>query len=212
MRYLCGFGDSEGAPHRTNSKSTLWDLSVVFTHVVDSAQDWELVESELFHVCQFTHSKWSGTCSAAVAGPLRSFENSIQFLLNHYNCTHACLIFWNAPHDRAVLTHSKFSMPVFTLDLMGLVGKSKLGGPHSALGDVQVMLKHAKTARDIIKETDQVPLSLTDTKRKNEAKSRCSRSSSGVAKQKKQATTRDVTVDDLTSSFTELAIAFGKKS
>ncbi len=136
---LIGFADSEGA---TNENNTLWDFSIVFKYVKKAKT------TEIFHVTNFTHSKHAGD----VIKPLKSFEKSIQYLLKYYNTEKLILIFWNASHDVNVLKRAGFSLPFTALCLMKYHGKQKLGGDHSALGDVNKMLEFKTDINDLLKK------------------------------------------------------------
>lgn len=195
MKYLFGFADTEGTPHRKNAKSNLWDMAIVFKYVFNGEAPWDTLE-EIYHVCQFSCPKWSSMKS--IGPPLASFQNSIRVLLNYHSCDRLCLCFWNAPHDRSVLRTLGVS-DLYTLDLMQAIGKSKLGGPHFALGDVQKMLEFNMHPKTII-EKSKPPLQLH-----NEAPKGRIRASS-VRKQE----TEDI--ESITKNFTSLSIAYAKRS
>lgn len=198
MKYLFGLADTEGVPHRKNSKSNLWDIAIVFKYVFQGEPPWDTLE-ETYHVCQFSCAKWS--TSDSIGPPLASFQNSIRHLLKHHDCDRLCLCFWNAPHDRAVLKKLNVA-ELYTLDLMQAVGKSALGGPHFALGDVQKMLEFNMHPRTIIEKT-KPPLRLD-----NETTERRTRVPSSRNKEKKDNTSD---IDSLTKDFTSLAIDFAKR-
>lgn len=145
LRYLFGFADTEGAPHKKYSKSTLWDLSIVFRYVIDG--EYKTLNDKVYHVCQFSMNQHAEKDS--VRRPLKSFHSSVDHIKNHHKCDRVLLAFWNAPHDRAVLKKSGFG-DVWTVDMMKWHGKAKLGGPHFALGDVQAMIKFGATPAEIL--------------------------------------------------------------
>lgn len=196
MKYLFGLADTEGAPHRKNTKSNLWDIAIVFKYVFQGEPPWDTLE-EVYHVCQFSCSKWS--TRESIGPPLASFQNSIRHLLNHHGCERLCLCFWNAPHDRAVLKKIGVTR-VYTLDLMQAVGKSKLGGPHFALGDVHKMLEFNMHPCSIIENT-KPPLLLDHETTKRRV---------GRTGNRDKKETDDADITDLTKNFTSLAIAFAK--
>lgn len=129
MKSLIAFLDTEGS---TNENNSLWDLSVVFKYVKNKNQF-----QNVFHVCNFNH----GTHCKNISKPLKNFEKSIIYLKNYYCCDNLIFIMWNKSHDIRVLRRSGFSLAYSSVCLMKYLGKQKLNGPHSALGDVCKMLE-----------------------------------------------------------------------
>jgi len=194
MKYLFGFADTEGVPNRKNSKSNIWDMAIVFKYVFNGEPPWDTRE-EIFHICQFSCPKWSPMKS--IGAPLASFQNSIRVLLHYHSCDRLCLCFWNAPHDRSVLRTVGVS-DLYTLDLMQAIGKSKLDGPHFALGDVHKMLEFNMHPRTIIEKT-KPPLHL-----QHETSTRRTRASSD-----RKQETEDL--EPLTKNFASLSIAYATR-
>lgn len=113
-KYLIGYADSEGAPHRGDGKSSLWNLAIIFKHIVD---DNFIVVDECFHVTQFAMPKHSRKGDVTV--PLQTHFDTINYLKNLHNCDRICLCFWNAPHDSAVLdTYQQSVLDIDTVDLL----------------------------------------------------------------------------------------------
>lgn len=142
--YLVGFCDTEGVPHRKNSKSSLWDMSIVFKYVV--SEEFKL-KKQIFHLLQFSHTQHAPKTS--VKKPLGNFIQATGYLLQHYSCQHLCLCFWNTPHDKAVLRYYNWELS-HTVDVMKLLKEKVPKGTclkldkqevsvdipaHSALGD-----------------------------------------------------------------------------
>jgi hypothetical protein len=112
-RYLFGYGDTEGAPHRQGSNSNLWNISIIFKYVVDPTGT---ILSKIFHTCNFSFEKNNPTPNIRI--PLQTHLDSIVFLKELYECSDICICFWNAPHDKAVLRHYKVDQWFHTVDLL----------------------------------------------------------------------------------------------
>lgn len=112
-RILLGYADTEGAPHRAKSSSSLWNMAVIFKYIVDD--DFNVLE-ECFHVTHFAMPKRIE--KSQVTQPLKTHMSTIEHLKDTHNCDTVCLCFWNAPHDNAVLRYYE-SLSIFdTVDLL----------------------------------------------------------------------------------------------
>ena len=204
MRYLFGFADTEGSPNRRSSSSSLWDFNIIFKYVVENNPVWKTTE-DVYHICQFSCTKW---CRESNKSPLKSFNRSINYLMDHHNCDRICLCFWNAPHDRSIFKHSGlYDSRITTLDLMKFHGKSKLNGPHNALGDVQMMLKYKNSPEEIINKIGTPKLLIPDPELENE-KIACGRVRK--SSDSKQQTNEVCDLQAITNNFATLSIKYGK--
>lgn len=100
-RLLLGFADSEGAPHRGDGKSSLWDLCIIFKHVVD-ADTFEIIE-DCFHVCHVSLPKY--LTRNMVKTKLKHHFSIVQHIREEHECQDVCIGFWNAGHDQSVLRY-----------------------------------------------------------------------------------------------------------
>ena len=137
---LIGVADTEGG---TNGNNNLWDFYINFLWHKNSKKT-----ENIFHCYQFSCSKNFGDTKK----PMKHFENSIKYLMRNYKTDKLVLLFWNKAHDVAVLKRAGFTLPFIPLCLMQHVGKQKLNGPHSALGDVNKMLTHQFNIENILKK------------------------------------------------------------
>ena len=201
-KYLFGLADTEGVPHRAGSKSTLWDLCIIFTCVMESPT-WDKVE-DVYHVCQFTHSKWCG--GGGVREPLASFKSTINHIKEIHGCDDIILCFWNAPHDRGVLRRSGFG-GIYTLDMMLWHGKRKLGGTHTGLGDVLEMMKFKVDPGEIIKVVGE-PKRLEQ----DEATTGGTRGTGRRKQAPKSTGSTRGSVEGIVSSLASMAISLAKDS
>lgn len=212
LRYLFGFADTEGAPHKKFSKSNLWDLSIVFRYVIDG--QYRTIDPNIYHVCQFSMNQHAEKNS--VQRPLKSFRSSVDHIKKHHQCDRVLLAFWNDSHDRAVLKKSGFG-DVWTVDMMKWHGKAKLGGPHFALGDVQVMMEFSATPFDIMARAGPpiyleaaVPqLDEAQTVRRIGGASTEKRKGKETMYSRSASTDDDSDIDAITESLVTLAIRAG---
>lgn len=100
-RTLLAFADTEGTPHRGNGESSLWDMCIIFKHVVDG-NDFKIIE-DCFHVCHVSLPK--NQSKKNVKSVLRHHFSTVAHLKEEHKCDNICLCFWGAPHDNAVLNY-----------------------------------------------------------------------------------------------------------
>lgn len=100
-RLLLGFADSEGAPHRGDGKSSLWDLCIIFKYVVD-ADTFEIL-GDCFHVCHVSLPKY--LTRNVVKTKLKHHFSVVQHIKEEHECQEVCIGFWNAGHDQSVLRY-----------------------------------------------------------------------------------------------------------
>lgn len=112
-RVLIGYADTEGAPHRSDSKSSLWNMAIIFKYIVDD--EFKVLE-DCFHVAHFAMPKHIEKQS--VSTPLKTHISAIKHLKEQHNCDDVCLCFWNAGHDNAVLGYYDVLTHFDTVDLL----------------------------------------------------------------------------------------------
>jgi hypothetical protein len=100
-RVLVGYADTEGVPNRGDGKSSLWDMCIIFKHIVD-ATDYKVLD-DCFHVCHVSLPKHQE--KTTVKCNLKNHFDMIEHLKEKHSCDSICLCFWNAPHDNAVLRY-----------------------------------------------------------------------------------------------------------
>lgn len=114
IRTLVGYADTEGAPHRNDGKSSLWNMAIIFKHVVDN-NSYKILE-ECFHVTHFAMPK--KVDKHLVSKPFKTHLDTIDHLKKEHDCDRICLCFWNAPHDNAVLRYYDALGNFDTVDLL----------------------------------------------------------------------------------------------
>lgn len=112
-RILVGFADTEGAPHRKDGTSSLWNLVIIFKHIVD--EDFNELES-CMHVTHFAMPK--NLEKRTVTKPLKTHISAINHIRDEHKCDEVVLGFWNAPHDNAVLKYYDVLTDFKTVDLL----------------------------------------------------------------------------------------------
>lgn len=112
-RILLGYADSEGAPYRGDGKSSLWDLCIIFKHVVDG-ETFKSIE-ECFHVCHVSLPKY--LTRSVVKSKLKHHFACVQHIKEEHSCDDICICFWNAGHDISVLKYYDI-MEFKTIDLL----------------------------------------------------------------------------------------------
>lgn len=144
-RFLVAFLDTEGVPHRSKSRTELWNSFVMFRYVVEFYNGFIWFEKrDVFHTAHFVQEKHSTHTQKM----LQCHFGYIDMLVEKYEVGGVILLCWNAPHDRAVfnyyLDRFKFPKPVGTLfqfvDVLPEIRKLKLGTKSHSLGDVGLSL------------------------------------------------------------------------
>lgn len=111
-RFLIGFADTEGTPNRKNSKSSLWNMFVIFRFVVYGKK-----ALSTFHTSNLSLPKHLGDKNDVLA-PLDTFNSSLNFIKHMYKVDEIYIFFWNAPHDKGVLRHYNDELGFKALDLL----------------------------------------------------------------------------------------------
>lgn len=155
MRTLVGYGDTEGTPHNPSNDSELWNMYIVFKHVIHDDDDVQ----QIFHVTHLSINK--NADKKQIRPALSTHYSCIQNLKDFYNCDDVRVGFWGASHDIAVLNSYDVKHDIQALDLLAVVRNSNVDdGPynigrmcvkhnivdvdahiHTALGDVLRMVK-----------------------------------------------------------------------
>lgn len=109
MRFMIAYSDTEGVPQRP--RGTLWNLSVLFKHVVD--ESFNVIE-DVLHVNHIVLDKQQ--TKKDIKRYLDIFMLTNDKIMKLHGCSQYYLCFWNASHDRAVLKH--YDIQMNTIDLL----------------------------------------------------------------------------------------------
>lgn len=153
-KYLVGFADTEGVPHR-DEMNNIWNIAIIFKYVVTS--DFSKIET-IHNVAHFACQKKIHTKNTKK--PLQTFFDNIEMMQSEYNTKYVYLCFWNAPHDAAVLkafspSYIRFidllkwarsldeTPKDFSINTMfgHVKGERELNALHTGLGDTKRMIK-----------------------------------------------------------------------
>jgi hypothetical protein len=182
---IIAMADSEGAPHRGDGKSSLWDLCVLLKYIVYS-DTFETVE-ECNHTFQFSMPKY--LTRNVVKNSLKVHFEALNHMRLEYGCENICFCFWNSPHDMSVLRYYDLGN-ISSVDLLAVAKKAtnnkydsyKIGELckrfnittqtklHSGMGDVIRMTKllpklnitNTEMLHPFIKNTLPNPLAIGD--------------------------------------------------
>jgi len=99
-RVLIAQGDTEGCSYRSKNGNGLWNMNIIFRHVVDE-KTFENVK-QIYHVNHIVLDNKHQT-KPNVKKSWKIFNAVNDDLMKMYDCESLILCFWNAPHDRAVL-------------------------------------------------------------------------------------------------------------
>lgn len=116
-RILIGYADTEGAPHRKTNGNSIWNMSILFRHVVN-ADDFEEVQ-KVYHSNHIVLSK--NHEKKIIKKTWNIFNQVNEDIMNECECESYILVFWNAPHDKAVLKH--YGIEYETVDALPLFKK-----------------------------------------------------------------------------------------
>lgn len=117
-RVLFGYADTEGTPHVKSNDSELWNMALMFKHVIT---DKEEKNEDIFHIAHLSINK--NAHKKHVKQSLVTHFSSIEFLRKLYECDRVCIAFWGAPHDMAVLNSYSHGYEFESLDLLPIARK-----------------------------------------------------------------------------------------
>lgn len=106
-RTLFGLADTEGSV-----RTSLWEFSVIFTHVVESDGS---VRENIFHTSQVSINK--NAQPKDVSPVLQSNSQIFDWLKDEYMCTDIILGFWNSSYDKKLLTRYQPQLPFYCHDM-----------------------------------------------------------------------------------------------
>lgn len=152
MKYLVGFGDTEGCPHVLSNDSELWDVTVLFRYIMN---DIAIENDDIFHILHLTIPKM--TEKKYIKKALKTHFSSIEYLKELYGCDHARIGFWGANHDIAVLNSYVNDHPFESIDLLSEARTSLPGMESYNVGN---LCKHFE-----INSKQKIHTSLGDTVR-----------------------------------------------
>lgn len=110
-KVLFGYSDTEGTPHVKSNDSELWNMAIMFKHVIEPT-----TTKDIFHVAHLSINK--NAKKKHVNQSLVTHFSSIEFLRKLYDCDRVCIAFWGAPHDMAVLNSYSHGYEFESLDLL----------------------------------------------------------------------------------------------
>lgn len=110
-RILIGYADTEGAPHRKVNGNAIWNMNIIFRHVIDeSGKELERVYHCNHIILSKNHDKKD------IVKSWKVFNGVNDDIMNEHDCDQYILVFWNAPHDRAVL--KTYDIEYHTIDAL----------------------------------------------------------------------------------------------
>lgn len=180
-RFLLAFADTEGMARK---KSNLWNALVAVRYVVDVEGNQVSSINKVFHsshLCVEQHFAHEN-----VKKPLNCFFEHFNYLKKFYCCDKIMVCFWNAPHDKRVLSFYSQKLPFECVDLLKyarefktkheppiesfaldkLIKRFKLdvnGKTHTALGDTINMLQILPKLT-LIDDENEIILSILNSK------------------------------------------------
>ena len=125
MRYLIGFADTEGMPQNTRLKSSLWNMYVMFRYTVDVVPDGKLPPKvqKCLHSAHIAMEQ--KVDHEMVKKPLGCHLASLEYIQYITSADKILVCFWNAPHDRRVISHYGLDLPFQFVDLLPWARKFK---------------------------------------------------------------------------------------
>lgn len=164
---IIAISDSEGAPHRGQGQSSLWNFCIIMKYIVDS-DTFELLQ-DCYHTFQFSMPKH--LTRNVVKSSLSVHFEAINHVRKKYGCDNICFCFWNSPHDLSVLNYYDLGK-ILTIDLLVLakvVTKNKYDSYSISdlckTLDVKTEVKLHTAMGDVIRIIDLLPkLNIDNTK------------------------------------------------
>jgi hypothetical protein len=124
MRYLIGFADTEGMPQNAKLGSSLWNMYVMFRYTVDVGP--ERKQPKIAKVLHSAHIAMEQKCGHEnVKKPLACHLASLEYIQYITRADKVVVCFWNAPHDRRVITYYGLDVPFQFMDLLPWARKFK---------------------------------------------------------------------------------------
>lgn len=124
MRYLIGFADTEGMPQNAKLGSSLWNMYVMFRYTVDVEPGKK--QPKIAKVLHSAHIAMEQKCDHEnVKKPLACHLASLEYIQYITKADKVVVCFWNAPHDRRVITYYGLDVPFQFMDLLPWARKFK---------------------------------------------------------------------------------------
>lgn len=125
MRYLIGFADTEGMPQNKRLQSSLWNMYVMFRYTVDVVPDAKL-PPKVTKCLHSTHIAMEQKVDhEMVKKPLACHLASVDYIKFITRADKVLVCFWNAPHDRRVISYYGLDLPFTFVDLLSWARKFK---------------------------------------------------------------------------------------
>jgi hypothetical protein len=116
MKIVIGYCDTEGTPHVRSNESELWNVAIVFKHVVDT--EGVVKPQDIFHVTHLSLNKKAKRSD--IKKPLGVHFKAIEFIKETYDAGNVHVGFWGAGHDMAVLKSYGQPIPFIPFDLLSI--------------------------------------------------------------------------------------------